>query len=96
MDTLLVGKNAKENDEIITKAKKQDQNAWWFHLEKTPSAHCILFVDNPKEYLQEIKDIILQHTHKAPKNQKMIYTQIKNVKKTNILGTVTITKVQNF
>ena len=84
----LVGTSAVDNDLILYTAKKQDQNAWWFHLKSVPSAHVILFVPDPKDYLSHVKNIILDHTRKAPRNQHIIYTQVKNVSKTKTPGTV--------
>lgn len=84
----LVGTSAVDNDLVLYTAKKQDQNAWWFHLQSIPSAHLVLFVPDPKLYLYQVKRIILEHTPRAPRNQHIIYTQVKNVSKTNTPGTV--------
>ncbi len=89
---ILIGESAKDNDDLITLAKKRDQNSWWFHLASVPSAHLVAFVPDPKVYLSEFKEHILSKTRKAPRNQSLLYTQIKYVKKTDVLGTVIPTR----
>jgi len=89
--TILIGQNANENDQII---KMSDQNDIWFHFETISGPHIILRSggDNiPKRYLNEISAKLFRYKPKAPKNQNVIYTEIKNVKLTTTPGRV-ITK----
>lgn len=86
-----LGKNAKENHELIDYA---DQNDWWFHLEDYPSGHCIV-----ERSEIEIEDIIFASTlvkenskYKNFKKLSICYTQIKNIKKTKNPGEVKILK----
>ena len=87
---VILGESAKDNDELITIAKKKDQNSWWLHLQNMPSAHVVIFVTDVKYYLPRLKELILSSTRKAPKSQHLIYTRVKNVSKTSILGMVNV------
>jgi predicted ribosome quality control (RQC) complex YloA/Tae2 family protein len=85
---LLIGQNAKENEDII---KMSNQNDLWFHFENISGPHIILQSNGdliPKRYLYQIAIKLFEHKPKAPKNQNVIYTEIKNIKLTNTLGTV--------
>lgn len=87
-----VGENAMDNWNLIDSAKNNDNNIW-FHLDKYPSGHVICFVK--KEDIID-KNIILfcatlckeQSKQKHMKNVKVIYTEIKNVKKKGDVGEV--------
>lgn len=85
---VIIGQSAKENDEVINIGKHSNFKCWWAHLENMPSAHLIIFTDNVKPYRQQIKDLILNSTRKAPCSQHIIYTEIQNVHKTKDLGKV--------
>lgn len=88
---VLVGKNAQENWNII---EKSSQNDIWFHLgSELPSPHVVLQVpDNTKIP----KMIILQCANICKLNSKycnikkvpIIYTQIKNIRKADKIGSV--------
>lgn len=86
---VLIGKNALGNEQI---KKLSSQNDTWFHLNNISSAH--LIVQNqgnpiPKKYLKQIAGMIPRNARKNCSS--FIYTTVKNVKLTNVLGTV-ITK----
>jgi predicted ribosome quality control (RQC) complex YloA/Tae2 family protein len=86
--TILIGQNANENDQII---KMSNQNDIWFHFENISGPHIVLCSDGdtiPKRYLNEVACKLFLYKQKAPKNQNVIYTQIKNVKLTDIPGLV--------
>lgn len=74
---MILGQSALENDQLISITKKRDQNSWWFHLESVSSAHLVIFCADPKEYIQEVRELI----QKPPWNQRVIYTQVKHVKR---------------
>lgn len=93
---VLVGRDALENHSIIRRAKRLDQNAWWFHLESVSSAHIIMFIDDPKMYLNVIKDMLFERTRKAPRSQRMIYTRVKNVSCTDIPGGVITKRTERY
>lgn len=89
-----IGKNAQENWDIISSAS---QNDIWFHLGKDmPSPHVILKIPNLFK-LKKIPNYITKQCallckiHSKYNNIKkvpIIYTEIKNVIKTNIVGSV--------
>lgn len=85
---ILIGKNKYENEEII---KSSYLNDIWFHLDDYTSSHIILKSgdDNiPKKYLIKIAKMFSLYKKNLPKNYKVIYTNIKNIKLTNNIGTV--------
>ena len=88
--SILIGKNAAGNEEII---KISHQESVWMHLNNTPSAHIILQNEGdiiPKRYINQVAGMLFERSVKknAPRNSNVIYTQVKNVKLTNVLGTV--------
>lgn len=92
---ILIGENAADNWNIIDKA---DQNDIWFHLENKPSCHVLLCMDNKN--IKEISKQTLKHCAILCKNGSkfgshqnigVIYTQRKNIKKGEDIGSV-ITK----
>lgn len=91
---LYIGQNAIGNEEII---KLCHQDSIWFHFNKISSPHIIL--DSKGDIISK-KDLIqialklFEYKKNAPKNSTVIYTQLKNVKLTNVLGSV-ITKNTN-
>ncbi len=77
----IVGRNAKENWKIISKA---DKNYYWLHLEQIPSAHVIIEID-VEPTLEELNvafELCKQATFKNNEYKKVtyMYTQIKNLK----------------
>jgi len=88
---VLIGQNAKDNDAII---KDSEPNDIWFHFAEISSPHIVLQSDGddvPKRYLHQIANLLWDYKSKAPRNQKVIYTEIKNIKLTKTPGSV-ITK----
>lgn len=86
--SILIGKNAAGNEEII---KISHQESVWMHLNNTPSAHIILQNEGdiiPKRYINQVASMLFERKKNAPRNSNVIYTQVKNVKLTNVLGTV--------
>ena len=84
---ILIGKNAQGNEEII---KQSNQNDLWFHFQNVSSCHVILQSNGdpiPKRYINQVAGILFEYTT-APKNSKVIYTCVKNVKLTSVIGTV--------
>jgi predicted ribosome quality control (RQC) complex YloA/Tae2 family protein len=91
-----VGRNAKENIEIIEKSDPED---YWFHVSGSSSAHVVVTI--PSHIDKKEKGKILkrgallakQHsTSKSIKNVMIVYTKIKNVTQdpNSPLGTVHI------
>ena len=97
--TIRVGNNAKENWDLITDSEPDDM---WFHLDEYPSAHVVMKqnnnIINEKYYPNQI--IFIASTYcktysKHGKNlsrAKIVYTQIKNLKKCKEVGSVIISK----
>lgn len=89
--TIKIGKNAKENWELIDMANSYD---YWFHLDDYPSCHVIL--EMPKD-TEVSKTTLIRCASLCKKNSayanesklSIIYTQIKNVKKSKAVGSVT-------
>jgi predicted ribosome quality control (RQC) complex YloA/Tae2 family protein len=85
-----IGKNSKENDEIITLAKSTDI---WFHLDAFPSCHVIIECcdDFPINNAMIIycANLVKQNTkyRNVPK-LKVNYTKIQNIQKTDVIGCV--------
>ena len=90
-----LGQNAKENHLLIDYA---DVNDWWFHLDSFPSGHCIVECDElTNDLCLYAGQLIKEHSkYKNYKKLKVIYLQIKNVKKTKNPGEVTLLKKPNI
>jgi len=96
--TIIVGKNKKENFDIIDDAVDTDL---WFHVHNESSCHVILKNTN------KIRDIPLQvikrcaylckinSKSKIQRKCTVVYTQIKNVIKTEIVGQVLVSSYKS-
>ena len=92
---LILGENAKENHLLIDNA---DPNDWWFHIDESPSGHCIVeSIDITNELIIQAGNFVKEHSKlKNNKKVKIIYTQIKNIKKTKNPGQVLLLKTPKF
>jgi len=92
--TYRLGKNAAENFQLIDDA---DQNDWWFHLDGHPSGHAIVDSDIIDTQMKIFAGQLVKDNSKMKniKNIKIVFTQIKNVVKTKVIGTV-ILKQSDF
>ena len=92
-----VGKNKKENWDILDKA---DENDIWFHLNNLPSCYVILEnIDNNIDDKLLLYGAILCKKNSKYKNFNklcIIYTKVKNVKKTKEIGTVITTRTKKI
>lgn len=90
--TYKLGQNAQENFDLIDNALLNNKDYWWVHLNDYPSGHCI--IESTKINNQMINTagrlIKLNSKYDSVKTLTLIYTQVKNVKKTQTLGQVTI------
>ena len=88
--TYKLGRNAKENFALIDDAQDADPDYWWFHLEGHPSGHCVIYnAEITGEMITFAADLVKQYSKlKDTKKVKIVYTQIKNVKKTKTIGQV--------
>lgn len=89
-----IGKNALENDKIIDEANENDI---WFHISGSPSSHVIASVSNISLTKRELFTVIKRGGLFCKENTKgfssekdvpIVYTKIKYITKTNIIGTV--------
>ena len=85
-----LGRNAKENFELIDDAQDANPDYWWFHLDGHPSGHCVIYYDDITNQMISIAaNLVKQYSKlKTNKKVKIVYTQIKNIKKTKTLGQV--------
>jgi predicted ribosome quality control (RQC) complex YloA/Tae2 family protein len=97
----IVGKNAKQNFEIIDDAK---QNDLWFHIENESSCHVIAQL--PEEHSwdkKQLRHIVKQgavlckaHSrYKSDKNVPIIYTTIQHLTKGDTIGSVIATNTKS-
>ena len=92
----MIGKNAKENSELINDSLLNDL---WFHLANFPSAHLIAQINNIELSDEELEYVITRGACllKSCSKQKNInkleinYTYIRNVELTIPIGSVNIT-----
>jgi predicted ribosome quality control (RQC) complex YloA/Tae2 family protein len=88
----ILGRSQDQNDIMVRNAKRENQNYWWFHADKVPSCHAILFTDKSKLTKKEIQDVsnkIRDYSKLKKMNSGyVIYTQIKNIHLTDIPGRV--------
>jgi len=88
----ILGRSQEQNDLIVRNAKKENPNYFWFHADKIPSCHAILFTDKPKLTKKEIQDVsnkIRDYSKLKKMNSGyVIYTKIKNIHLTDIPGRV--------
>ena len=96
-----IGTNASDNFDIIDKGRSED---YWFHAKDFSSCHVVVQLpdDIDKRGLKTIIKrgamICKQNTHKLSQldNVEIIYTRIKNVTKTDVIGCVTTTHTKTI
>ena len=88
-----IGGNAHENYELLDNSKPNDL---WFHLDEYPSCYVITEINNlnyskkDKQKIIKFGSVLCKKYSKyaSIKNIKIIYTEVKNLEKTNIIGLV--------
>lgn len=93
-----IGNNAQDNFDIIDQADPSDL---WFHVKDHSSCHVIANISEITDKIKsnkKLKQYIIkkgavlckQNTNKfvSTKNLEIIYTNIENIEKTNVLGQV--------
>lgn len=91
---IVIGQNAKENDVLIKESHPMDL---WFHLSNVPSAHLVLRSKGdkiPRRYINEVSGMLFENNKKYMGNTNVIYTEIRNVKRTDVPGCVITRKVE--
>jgi len=89
-----IGMDAQENFNVIDIAKADPKNLW-FHVENSPSNHCVAII--PPDIKKKELRYIIKHgavlckqysRFNAMRNIPIIYTTINNIEKTEIVGIV--------
>lgn len=94
--TFYIGQNKNENFDVIDKGDPDDL---WFHADNESSCHVVAIMPNniikkDKKYIIKVGALLCKNNTnklKKIKNVAFIYTEIKNIEKTNISGCVSIT-----
>lgn len=86
-----VGESAQENWDLI---QGSEQNDIWFHVKNTPSCHVVLTVNlkkGPHKSVINFCGALCKEGSKQKNNNNVIiiYTEIKNLKKGDQVGSVT-------
>jgi len=100
--SFIIGQNSAENFKIIDDSQPDDL---WFHVAEFPSCHVIAKINDIMSSInrKNIKYIIKQGSilckqyskYKSVKNLDIIYTEISNVQKTSIIGSVITSNTKN-
>jgi predicted ribosome quality control (RQC) complex YloA/Tae2 family protein len=87
-----LGRNARENFELIDEGVDINDNYWWFHLNEHPSGHCIVHSEKlEKDDIIYASNLVKSYSKlKEEKRVLIIYTQLKNIRKSKTLGEVII------
>jgi len=89
---VLVGRSQDDNFKVIDHAKQLDfSTKIWFHAATQSSAHVII-LSNKKVPLKYGIELVKQYTPKLNSKEKIIYTDLKFVRKTNVPGQVLVSK----
>jgi len=88
---ILIGKSREENTELVNTS---DPENIWFHVANSPSSHVILKTtckvkDVPLQVIKRCACLCKNHSKsKSVSKCDIIYTQIKNIESTEIIGQV--------
>lgn len=104
--TICIGRSQEENQALVSKTKKTNQNALWFHVGNGfSSPHGILIDKTTKNETKYDKDAIIRtatlvkhSSREAIKNLNAVtveYIAIKYVESTNVPGKVHLKKTPN-
>jgi hypothetical protein len=93
--TFYIGQNKNENFDVIDKGDPEDM---WFHANHESSCHIVAIIpsdisNKEKKYIIKAGGLLCKkYTNKLKslRDIEIIYTQIKNIEKTNIAGCVKI------
>jgi predicted ribosome quality control (RQC) complex YloA/Tae2 family protein len=95
--TIRVGETAQDNWNLIDESK---QNDVWFHVDNVSSCHVVLTVGEIKKPHKSVINYCAALCKagsklKNNKNVKIIYTEIKNIKKGDRPGSVITKNIKN-
>jgi predicted ribosome quality control (RQC) complex YloA/Tae2 family protein len=89
-----IGENAKDNDTIV---KTSNQKDWWFHLDGVSGPHIVIQdCELNKTVFNIVREVMTEYKNNIPPRSSIIYTNIKNVKRTNQPGRVLLTHFKTF
>jgi predicted ribosome quality control (RQC) complex YloA/Tae2 family protein len=100
--TFLIGSNAQDNINIITKSNSSDL---WFHVADYPSAHIIAQISHLEKLdKKSIQSIVTQGAvlckqvskYSSVKKLDITWAYVSNIKPTDVLGTVNVTQGKNI
>ena len=101
--TFVIGQNAVENFKIIDDSQPDDL---WFHVAEFPSCHVVAKINDIIDNInrKDMKYVVKQGAvlckqyskYKSVKNLDIIYTEISNVQKTSIIGSVITNNTKNI
>jgi len=88
-----LGENAQDNFDMLDGADAEDE---WFHAQGQSSCHVIAKISNMQLNKKQLRQIITQGALLCKTNSKyaymsdlaIIHTSVKNVKKSDVIGTV--------
>lgn len=82
-ESILVGKNNKQNDYLTTKLAKK--NELWLHTKDIPGSHVVIRSENPTETTIKEAAILAAYNSKARRSSRVPvdYTKVKYVRKPN-------------
>lgn len=92
-----IGRNAEDNFKVIDIAEQKNPENLWFHVQDKPSNHVVAEIPTSlKLDKKQMRYIVTQgavfckqySSYKSDSNVKIIWTKIKNIKKTSTLGSV--------
>ena len=89
---ILIGRNAKGNEEVIKIGKELCKDNIWFHFGNSVSSSHIILCSNgdtiSKRYITQVGAMLFEYKSKVPAGTPVIYSEVKNVSLTNVLGTI--------
>ena len=91
--SFVIGKNSKENWDILNEYSKINCNFIWFHLNSFPSGYVIMLSEdiNNNDLLNYAALLCKENTkYKNLKDLKICYTTLNKLKKTDKIGEVRI------
>ena len=87
-----IGQSAKENWELLDKAKAENQNYIWFHLESFPSPYVIMWssISDLEKFIEtqnEFKNLSIDHYLAFGANQCKLYSKYSYLNDLKIMYT---------
>lgn len=104
--TIYIGRSKEENQALVSKTKKTNQNALWFHVGNGFSSPHGILIDNlkytatkyDKDAILRTATLVKQYSKESIKMLHAVtveYTPIKYVESTDVIGKVHLKKTPN-